>query len=80
MKTLAFGFAAAVALGIASFAAPASAAPVRAPAFAGAAHADVSQAYYVRRSYVRRGPYCTWRTVVTYGPYGKTVKKVRVCR
>ena len=80
MKTLAFGFAAALALGAASFAAPASAAPIQAPALAGVAHADTTEAYYVRRSYVRRGPYCTYRTVVTYGPYGKRVRQVRVCR
>ncbi|MBN8982785.1 MAG: hypothetical protein J0I29_16155 [Rhizobiales bacterium] len=80
MKTLALGFAAALALGIASSAAPASAAPVQAPMLSGAAHLHTTNAYYARRSYYRRGPVCTWRTVVTYGPYGKRVKRVRVCR
>lgn len=80
MKKLAFGFAAAVALGLASFSAPASAA---APAQAGiAASTDLSAArYVVRRTVVRRGPVCTMRTVVRRGPMGRRiVTKTRVCR
>lgn len=80
MKTIAtFGFAA-IALGLASFAAPASAAT---PVPAGIAEStDISAArYVVRRAVVRRAPVCTVRTVVRRGPMGrKVVTKTRVCR
>lgn len=80
MKTIAFGFIAALALGAASIATPASAAP--APSAAGISQTtDISAArYVVRRTVVRRGPHCTFRTIVTRGPYGKRVKRVRICR
>lgn len=81
MKRIAFGFAAAVALGLASFSAPASA---TAPVQAGIASTstDISAArYVVRRTVVRRGPVCTMRTVVRRGPMGRrVVTKTRVCR
>ena len=79
MKKFAFGFAGALALGLAALAAPASAAtPVRAGI---STSTDISAARYVRRTVVRRGPVCTMRTVVRRGPMGRrVVTKTRVCR
>ena len=79
MKKIAFGFAATMALGLASFVAPASAAT---PTPAGiSASTDVSAARVVRRTVIRRGPVCTMRTVVRRGPMGRrVVTKTRVCR
>jgi hypothetical protein len=79
LKKIAFGFAAAMALGLASFVAPASAAT---PAPTGiSTSTDISAARYVRRTVVRRGPVCTMRTVVRRGPMGRrVVTKTRVCR
>jgi hypothetical protein len=80
LKKIAFGFAAALALGLASFVAPASAAtPVQAGI---STNTDISAArYVVRKTVVRRGPVCTMRTVVRRGPMGRrVVTKARVCR
>ena len=79
MKKIAFGFAAAMALGLASFVAPASAAT---PTPTGiSTSTDISAARYVRRTVVRRGRVCTMRTVVRRGPMGRrVVTKTRVCR
>jgi hypothetical protein len=81
VKKIAFGFAAAVVLGLASFSAPASAAAPL-PTNVAAPLTDVSAARYVaRRTVVRRGPVCTMRTVVRRGPMGRrVVTKTRVCR
>lgn len=82
MKKIAFGFAAALALGLATLAAPASAAPAAAPAFGltNIAHPGVTNAYVTRRV-VRRGPHCTVRKVVRRGPYGqRIVTTKRFCR
>ena len=79
MKKIAFGFAAAMALGLASFAAPASAAAPIPTGFS--TSTDISAARVVRRTVVRRGPVCTVRTVVRRGPMGRrVVTKTRVCR
>ena len=81
MKKTTLGLAAALVLGFAAFAAPASAAPVAVPAsgFSGIAHPGVTKAYVARRV-VRRGPHCTMRTVVRRGPHGRRiVSKTRVC-
>ena len=81
LKKIVFGFAAAVALGLASFAVPASAAV---PVQTGIAsnNTDVSAQRHMRRhSMMRRGPVCTVRTVVRRGPMGRrVVTKTRVCR
>ena len=79
MKKLAFGFAGALALGLASFAAPASAAS---PAQSGiSTSTDLSAQRVVRRTVVRRGPVCSTRTVIRRGPMGRrVVTKTRVCR
>ena len=77
MKKAALGFAA-LALGFAAFAAPASAAPVSVPAasLTGIAHPGVIKAYVVHHA-----RHCTMRTVVRRGPYGRRiVNRVRVCR
>jgi len=82
MKKSALGLAAALVLGIAAFAAPASAAPVAVPApgFTHIGHPAVTNAYVTRRV-IRRGPRCTMRTVVRRGPHGRRiVSKTRVCR
>ena len=78
LKKVACGFASAVAVGLASFVAPAFAAPVQ----AGIAFSpDISAARYVSRTVVRRGPVCSMRTVVRRGPMGRrVVTKTRVCR
>jgi hypothetical protein len=81
MKKIAFGFAAALVLGFAAFAAPASAAPaaVPAPGLTDIAHPAVTKAYVTRRV-VRRGPHCTMRRIVRRGPYGRRVVTTkRVC-
>lgn len=80
MKKIAFGFAAAMALGLASFAAPASAATATPAGISSST--DISAArYVVRKTVVRRGPVCTMRTVVRRGPMGRrVVTKTRVCR
>jgi uncharacterized lipoprotein YbaY len=86
VRKIAVGIAAAVALGLASFGTPASAA---APLPAGVAttntaatNTDVSaQRYYSRRGMMRRGPVCTVRKEVRRGPMGRrVVRTVRVCR
>ncbi len=81
MKTIALGFAAAVALGLASFAAPASAATSQ-PVGISAPMTDVSSQVVVRRTtVVRRRPACTVRVVRTRGPMGRVVvRKTRICR
>lgn len=79
MKKFVFGFAAAVALGLVSLAAPASAA---APAKTGfeASVTDVSAQRMVRKV-IRRGPNCTVKKVVRRGPMGRRiVSTTRVCR
>jgi len=75
MKTLALGFAAALAL-----TAPASA-MTPAPASVAVSHgiSGISQVRYVKRTVVRRGPHCTMRKVVKRGPHGRVVRTVRVC-
>ncbi len=81
MKTIASGFATALVLGFAAFAAPASAAPVAVPApgLSAIAHPAVTKAY-VERRVVRRGPHCTVRKIVRRGPYGRRVVTTkRVC-
>lgn len=81
MKKIAFGVAAAVVFGLASFIAPASAAaPVQEVA---APITDVSAArYVVRKKVIRRGgPVCSVRKVVRRGPMGRrVVTTTRVCR
>lgn len=80
MKKIAFGVAAAVLLGLASFSAPASAAPVQAPAVAPITDFSAAR-YVVRKKMVRRGPVCTVRKVVRRGPMGRrVVSTTRVCR
>jgi len=76
VKITALGFAAAVALGLASFSAPASALPV-APGVAVQSSSDVTTVQYRHR----HRPHCTMRTIVKRGHHGKRiVKRVRVCR
>ncbi|MGB3044418.1 MAG: hypothetical protein WBB98_14655 [Xanthobacteraceae bacterium] len=76
MKITALGFAAAIALGLASFSAPASALPA-APGIA-AHSSDVTTVQYRHR---HRRPVCTMKTVVQRGHHGhRVVKRVRVCR
>ena len=80
MKKITFGLAGALALGLASLVAPASAAT---PAPTGiSTSTDISAArYVVRKTVVRRGPVCTMRKVVRRGPMGRrVVTKTRVCR
>ncbi|MGB3866197.1 MAG: hypothetical protein WBA29_11290 [Xanthobacteraceae bacterium] len=77
MKKTAFGFAAAIALGLASLSAPASALPA---AHGVAVHtsSDVTSVQFRRH---HRKPVCTMRTIVKHGHHGKRiVKRVRVCR
>lgn len=81
VKKTTLGLAAALVLGFAAFAAPASAAPVAipAPGFTGIAHPGVTKAY-VERRVIRRGPRCTVRKIVRRGPYGRRVVTTkRVC-
>ncbi len=81
MKMIATGFAAALVLGFAAFATPASAAPaaVPAPGLTNIAHPAVTKAY-VERRVVRRGPHCSVRKIVRRGPYGRRVVTTkRVC-
>lgn len=81
MKKTALGFAAALVLGFAAFAAPASAAPVAVPTagLSDIAHPGVTKAYVTRRV-IRRGPHCTVRKIVRRGPYGRRVVTTkRVC-
>lgn len=82
-KTMMFA-AAALALGVASFTAPASAATaVPAGVAAQSGSTDVSaQRYVQRRTVIRRGgPRCETRIVRTRGPMGRVVvRKTRVCR
>lgn len=74
MKKTAFGFAAAIALGLASFSVPASAFQVS-PGLAAHSSSDVTAVRFVRRKV------CTVRKTVTRGPHGRrVVRKVRVCR
>ena len=82
MKTLALGFAAALALGAASFAVPASASTSQPATGVNAPMTDMSSQRVVRRTTViRRGPVCTVRVVRTRGPMGRVVvRKTRVCR
>lgn len=77
MKITALGFAAALALGLASFSAPASALPAT-PGIAAQSSSDVTTVQYRHR---HRRPVCTTRTIVQRGHHGRRiVKKVRVCR
>jgi hypothetical protein len=91
VKKIAFGIAAAVALGLASLGSPAQAATPRPAGVATinsvTTNTDVSaQRYYkqrgtVRRGMMRRGPVCTVRKEVRRGPMGRrVVRTVRVCR
>ncbi|WP_041798292.1 hypothetical protein [Rhodopseudomonas palustris] len=82
MKKTAFGIAAAFALGLAVFSAPASAAtPAPAASTVAAPMTDVSAQRYDRRRVVRHGPRCTVRKEVRRGPMGRrVVRTVRVCR
>lgn len=74
MKSYALGFAAAIALGFASFSAPASAMTIS-PGLTAPASSDVTTVRLVRRKV------CTVRTTVSRGPMGRrVVRKVRVCR
>ncbi len=78
MKKTAFGFAAAIALGLVSLSAPASALPA-APGIALHTSSDVTTVQYRHRH--RHRPVCTMRTVVKHGHHGRRiVKRVRVCR
>ena len=81
MKKIAFGFAAALALGLASIAVPASAATSQSAGIS-APVTDMSSQRVVRRTtVVRRGPVCSVRVVRTRGPMGRVVvRKTRVCR
>jgi hypothetical protein len=81
VKKTALGFAAALALGLASFAVPASALPV-APGIAAHSSSDITTVQYRHRHrHMARPKVCSFRTVVTRGHHGKRiVKKVRVCR
>ena len=76
MKITALGFAAAVALGLASFTAPASALPA-APGLV-THSSDVTTVQYRHR----HRPHCTMRTIVKRSHHGhrRVVKRVRVCR
>lgn len=79
MKKTAFGFAAALALGLVSFSLPASAMPA-APGLSTQAASDVTTVQY-RHRHVHRHRACTYRTVVSRGYHGRRiVKRVRVCR
>lgn len=75
MKKTALGFAAAIALSLASFSAPASALPA---AHGLATHSsDVTTVQYRHR----HRPVCTMKTIVKRGHHGhRIVKRVRVCR
>ena len=76
MKKTAFGFVAAIALGLAAFSAPASAFQAPVAGLATATDHGVTTVQYRRHR-----SFCTVRTVVTRGKYGRTiVRKVRVCR
>lgn len=76
MKITALGFAAAIALGLASFSAPASALPA-APGIAAHTSSDVTTVQYRHR----HRPHCTMKTIVKRGHHGhRIVKRVRVCR
>lgn len=75
MKKTTLGFAAAIALGLASFSAPASALPA-APGIA----AHSSDAITVQYRH-RHRQHCTMKTIVKRGHHGhRIVKRVRVCR
>lgn len=77
MKITALGFAAAIALGLASFSAPASALPA-VPGIAAHTSSNVTTVQYRHR---HRRPVCTMKTVVQRGHHGhRIVKRVRVCR
>lgn len=83
MKKFAYGFAAVLALGLASLSAPASAVTLvqSTTSIAAPALEATPAAYVVRRTVVRRGPVCSMRTVVRRGPHGRrVVTKTRVCR
>lgn len=82
MKIIASAFAASLALGIASFSAPVSAAAVSHQTAGTSQATDFSSQGYVRRSVtVRRGPFCTTRVIRTRGPMGRVVvRKIRTCR
>lgn len=76
MKKTALGFAAAIALSLASFSAPASALPVA----HGLATQPSSDAITVQYRH-RHRPHCTMKTIVKRGHHGhRIVKRVRVCR
>ena len=82
MKKTALGFAAAIALSLASFSAPASAMPA---AHGLATHSsDVTTVQYRHRHHRyhrHHRPVCTMKTIVKRGHHGhRIVKRVRVCR
>lgn len=84
MKKTALGFAAVLALGLASFAAPASAMPA-APGLATHGASDVTTVQYRHRHHHRyhrmhRRPVCTYRTVMSRHHGRRVVRKIRVCR
>jgi hypothetical protein len=84
VKKTALGFAAAIALGLASFSAPASAMPL-APAGAVQAASDAITVQYHRHRHVRPHVHhrkvCTTRRIVSRGHHGRPiVRHVRVCR
>lgn len=75
MKKITLGFAAAAALGLASFSVPAMAFPA-APGVAVQSSSDITTVQFHRHHKV-----CSVRTVVSRGHHGRrVVKKVRVCR
>ena len=85
MKKIAFGIAAAAALGLASMVAPASATTITVDTTNVAAPITDFSSQHRHRAHrttvIRRGPVCTVRTVIKRGPYGRrVVNKVRVCR
>ena len=76
MKKTAFGFVAAITLGLAAFSAPASAFQAPVAGLAAATDHGITTVQYRRHR-----PICTVRTVVTRGKFGHAVvRKVRVCR
>ncbi|MBN9008330.1 MAG: hypothetical protein J0H40_23345 [Rhizobiales bacterium] len=80
MKALSLGFAAAFALGVAAFTAPASAMTPAPTTVVSHGISGMSQVRYVKRTVVRRGPHCTMRRIVHRGPHGRRVVRTqRVC-
>ncbi len=85
MKNIALGFAAALALGLASLSTPASAMPL-APTGAVQAASDLITVQHHRghrhmRPHMRHRKVCTTRRIVSRGHHGRPiVRHVRVCR